>query len=32
LNHSQQRRLRVTCEYIDKMLCDMENVLHSAES
>ena len=32
LNHSQQRRLRVTCEYIDKMLCDMENALHSAES
>jgi hypothetical protein len=27
LNNSQQRRLRVTCEYIDKMLNDMENVL-----
>ena len=32
LNHSQQRRLTVTCEYIDKMLSDMENVLHSAAS
>jgi hypothetical protein len=32
LNNSQQRRLRVTCEYIDKMLNDMENVLHSAAS
>ena len=32
LNNSQQRRLRVTCEYIDKMLSGMENVLHSAAS
>ena len=32
LNNSQQRRLMVTCEYIDKMLNDMENVLHSAAS
>ena len=32
LNNSQQRRLRVTCEYIDKMLNDMENVLHSTAS
>lgn len=32
LNQSQQRRLTVTCEYIDKMLSDMENVLHSTAS
>lgn len=32
LNPSQQRRLAVTCEYIDKLLSDMENVLHSAGS
>ena len=32
LNRAQQRRLTVTCEYIDKLLSDMENVLHSAAS
>jgi GTP-binding protein EngB required for normal cell division len=32
LNDSQQRHLRVSCEYIDKLLSDMERVLHSAAS
>lgn len=32
LNNSQQRHLRVSCEYIDKLLSDMEHVLHSAAS
>ena len=32
LNDSQQRRLRVTCEYIDKLLGDTERVLRSAAS
>jgi hypothetical protein len=32
LNISQQRRLRVTCEYIDKLLGDTERVLHSTAS
>lgn len=32
LNDSQQRRLRVTCQYIDKLLSEIEHVLHSASS
>lgn len=32
LNEAQSRRLSVTCEYIDKLLCDVEQVLHQAES
>jgi GTP-binding protein EngB required for normal cell division len=32
LNESQARRLRVTCQYIDKMLGDVESVLNTAAS
>src|ERR1039458_2734958 len=32
LNDAQQRRLIVTCNYIDKLLCDIEHALHSAAS
>jgi GTP-binding protein EngB required for normal cell division len=32
LNESQARRLRVTCQYIDKMLGDVEGVLNTAAS
>lgn len=32
LNSPQQRRLRITCEYVDKLLSDIENGLHAAES
>lgn len=32
LNDAQRRRLSVTCKYIDKLLCDIEQALHSAES
>jgi len=32
LNDVQRRRLSVTCKYIDKLLCDIEQALHSAES
>jgi hypothetical protein len=32
LNDTQQRRLRVTCQYIDKLLSDIEHALHSASS
>ena len=32
LNNPQQRRLRVTCQYIDKLLSDIEIVLHAAAS
>src|SRR5580658_10330553 len=32
LNDAQRRRLGVTCKYIDKLLCDIEQALHSAES
>jgi GTP-binding protein EngB required for normal cell division len=32
LNGAQQRRLSITCEYIDKLLCDVEQVLHEATS
>jgi hypothetical protein len=28
LNQAQQRRLSVTCEYIDRLLCDVEQILH----
>src|ERR1039458_2685657 len=32
LNDTQQRRLSVTCKYIDKLLSDIEQALHSAAS
>ncbi|MGC9157852.1 MAG: dynamin family protein [Terracidiphilus sp.] len=32
LNEPQQRRLLITCKYIDKLLGDIENALHSATS
>ncbi|MGO8720941.1 MAG: dynamin family protein [Acidobacteriaceae bacterium] len=32
LNDPQQRRLKVTCQYIDKLLGDIESVLHAAAS
>ena len=32
LNDPQQRRLRVTCQYIDKLLSDIESVLHATTS
>ena len=32
LNDAQQRRLNITCKYIDSLLCDMEHALHSATS
>jgi len=32
LNVTQQRRLNVTCKYIDKLVCDIEQELHSAGS
>jgi GTP-binding protein EngB required for normal cell division len=32
LNENQQRRLIITCQYIDKLLSDIEQVLHSATS
>ncbi|MGC1869610.1 MAG: dynamin family protein [Acidobacteriaceae bacterium] len=32
LNDPQQRRLRVTCQYIDKLIGDIESVLHAATS
>lgn len=32
LNEAQQRRLSVSCEYIDKLLSDIEHVLHQATS
>jgi hypothetical protein len=32
LNGAQQRRLNVTCKYIDKMLSEIEQTLHSAAS
>ena len=32
LNETQQRRLIITCQYIDKMLREIEQVLHSAAS
>ena len=32
LNESQQTRLRITCQYIDKLLSDIEDILHAATS
>jgi len=32
LNNAQQRRLLITCKYIDNLLCDIEHALHSAAS
>jgi GTPase Era involved in 16S rRNA processing len=32
LNDAQKRRLNVTCKYIDKLLSDIEQALHSATS
>jgi len=32
LNEAQQRRLAVTCQYIDKLLSSIEHALHSASS
>src|ERR1700728_3954123 len=32
LNEHQQSRLRVTCQYIDKLLGDIEDILHAATS
>ena len=32
LNEYQARRLRVTCQYIDKLLGDIESILNSPES
>lgn len=32
LNSNHERRLTVTCRYIDKLLADMETTLHSSES
>jgi GTP-binding protein EngB required for normal cell division len=32
LNEAQRRRLIITCQYIDKMLSEIEQVLHSAAS
>ena len=32
LNEPQQRRLIITCKYIDSLLSDIENALHSAAS
>jgi GTP-binding protein EngB required for normal cell division len=32
LNEHQQTRLRVTCQYIDKLLGDAEDILHAATS
>ncbi len=32
LNEAQQRRLGVTCQYIDKLLGDVEQILHEAAS
>jgi hypothetical protein len=29
---SQQNRLRITCQYIDKLLSDVEDILHTATS
>src|SRR5271170_908870 len=32
LNEHQKTRLRITCQYIDKLLSDVENILHAATS
>lgn len=32
LNEPQRTRLRITCQYIDKLLADIEDILHAASS
>lgn len=32
LNEAQRRRLAVTCSYIDKLLCEVEEILHETAS
>ncbi|MGA9060202.1 MAG: hypothetical protein WB341_00920 [Terracidiphilus sp.] len=32
LNDAQQRRLYASCRYMDELLCDLEQVLHQADS
>jgi hypothetical protein len=32
LNRTQQTRLRISCQYIDKLLSDIEEILHQATS
>jgi GTP-binding protein EngB required for normal cell division len=32
MNDHQQRRLNITCEYIDKLLSDTEHIIHCGES
>jgi GTP-binding protein EngB required for normal cell division len=32
LNEVQQRRLIITCQYVDKLLCNIEHALHSTAS
>jgi GTP-binding protein EngB required for normal cell division len=32
MNEPQQTRLRITCQYIDKLLGDVEDILHAASS
>ena len=32
LNDAQRRRLSITCSYIDKLLCEVEQILHQAAS
>ena len=32
LNDAQQRRLIITCKYIDGLLSDIEHALHASES
>jgi GTP-binding protein EngB required for normal cell division len=32
LNEAQRRRLAVTCSYIDKLLCEVEQILHETAS
>lgn len=32
LNESQERHLRVVCQYVDKLFCEIESILASAES
>jgi GTP-binding protein EngB required for normal cell division len=32
LNENQQRRLRVTCQYVDKLLADIDDILHASIS
>jgi GTP-binding protein EngB required for normal cell division len=32
LNENQQRRLRVSCQYVDKLLADIDDILHASIS